>query len=226
LAYGGFLSDIGEETDALRQWDKARELDPGNPVSWNNLANYYGHNGPITNAFTCYARAIELKPGEALYYQNFATTVFLFRKDAMAFFHLTEPQVFEKAIGLYRQARLRDPENFLLATDLAQSFVAIKPPKTGDAAADRKAEQQVADEALAAWRDAMTLAPDENARQGVHVHILRWQINSGRFGEAHASLGLLTNAAFASTKRALEKKLNKLETATNAVPKDVLPPPR
>lgn len=229
LAYGGFLSDIGEEAGALEQWDKARELDPGNPVAWNNLANYYGHNGPITNAFACYTRAIALKPREALYYQNFATTVYLFRKDAMEHFQITEPQAFEKALGLYRQARELDPDNFLLATDLAQSYFAMKPSKTGDAVTDRQAERKVADAALGAWRDALKIAPDETARQGVYVHFARWQIEARRFDEARASLNLLTNSAFASTKRALEKKLAKQEAdapASNAPPKSVSAPVR
>ena len=219
LAFGGFLSDIGEDARALEQWDRARELDPANPVPWNNLANYYGHNGPITNAFACYAKAIELKPREALYYQNFATTVFLFRKDAMEHFQITEPQVFQKAMGLYRQARELDPDSFLLATDLAQSYGAMKPPKTGDIAGDRKAERKLADEALGAWRDAFKLAPDENARQGIYVHFIRWQIEGRRFDEARTTLSLLTNGAFASSRRALEKKLAKQEAPeTNAPP--------
>jgi tetratricopeptide (TPR) repeat protein len=224
LAFGGFLSDIGEDSKALEQWDRARELDPANPVPWNNLANYYGHNGPITNAFVCYTKAIELKPRESLYYQNFATTVFLFRKDAMEHFQLTEPQVFQKAMALYRQARELDPDNFLLATDLAQSYAAMKPKQTGDSSVDRKAERKVADEALAAWRDAFKLAPDENARQGIYVHFIRWGIEGRRFDEARTNLNLLTNSAFASTKRALEKKLSKQEASeTNAPPRVVAP---
>jgi tetratricopeptide (TPR) repeat protein len=222
LAYGGFLSDIGEEEPAFTQWEKARELDPKNPVTWNNLANFYGHNGPVTNAFACYARALELQPGEPLYSHNFATTVFLFRKDAMEFFNLTEPQVFDKALGLYRQARALDPDNFLLAKDLAQCYYVMKPPKSTDAEATRKAEQKLADEALAEWQAAFKIAPDENTRQGVYVHFARWQINAGRFDEARKTLSLLTNGAFSSTKRALEKKMARVETepaATNAPPK-------
>lgn len=229
LAYGGFLSDIGEEDPALKQWEKARDLDPKNAVAWNNLANYYGHNGPVTNAFACYARAMELQPGEPLYVHNFATTVFLFRPDAMEFYKLTEPQVFDKALGLYRQARALDPENFLLATDLAQCFYVMKPPKSGDPEATRKAEQKLADEALAEWQAAFKIAPDENTRQGVYVHFARWQINAGRFDEARKTLDLLTNTVFASTKRTLEKKMARGETgaaATNSPPKSTEESPR
>jgi tetratricopeptide (TPR) repeat protein len=224
LAYGGFLSDTGDEEGALTQWEKARDLDPKNPVPWNNLANFYGHNGPITNAFHCYAQALALKPTESLYYQKIATTVFLFRKDAREFFHLTEAQVFDKAMGLYRQARALDPDNFLLATDLAQSYYGMKKPKTGDAEASRRDPPQLADEALAAWQDALQIAPDENARQGVLLHRVRWQINAERFDQARRTLELITNSAFAGSKRVLEKNLAKREAATNTAPGTVEQP--
>jgi tetratricopeptide (TPR) repeat protein len=104
LAYGSFLNDIGEENAAVAQNGKAAQLDPGNPAAWNNLANYYGENGPITNAFVDYAKAIELNPAEPVYYQNLATLVYLYRKDAREFYNLNEPQVFDKALALYRKA--------------------------------------------------------------------------------------------------------------------------
>src|SRR5207248_1642728 len=97
LAYGGFLSDIGEEEEAKVYWEKGLQLDPKNPAAWNNLANWYGHNSPVTNAFKYYAKAIELNPNESVYYQNFATTVYLFRRDATNFFKISEPEVFDKA---------------------------------------------------------------------------------------------------------------------------------
>src|SRR4051812_11691305 len=74
LAFGGFLSDIHEEEEAVVQWEKARELDPKLPAAWNNLANYYGHNGPVSKAFEYYEKAIQLVPNEAVYFENFGTT--------------------------------------------------------------------------------------------------------------------------------------------------------
>ena len=74
-------------------------LDPKNPAVWNNLANFYGEHGPITNAFVDYAQAIALEPAEPVYYQNFATTVYLFRKDVREFYNINEQQVFDKALG-------------------------------------------------------------------------------------------------------------------------------
>jgi tetratricopeptide (TPR) repeat protein len=187
LAYGSFLSDTGKETEARDQWEKARELDPENPAAWNNLANYYGHRGPVPNSFVYYEKAIQLNPKEPVYYQNFATTVFLFRTDAMDFYHLAEQQVFDKALDLYRQALKLDTNNFVLATDLAQTYYGIKP--------DRRKE------ALEAWRYALKVAGDEIEREGVYVHLARWEMNGGQLAEA------ITNSLYAEIKGRLTRNL-------------------
>jgi tetratricopeptide (TPR) repeat protein len=207
LAYGSFLSDTGEEESALEQWEKARELDPKNPAAWNNLANWYGHNSPVSKSFAYYEKAIELDPTESVYYHNFATTVYLFRRDATNYFRLGEPEVFAKAMSLYRKALELDPENFILATDYAQSFYGFKPPKTGDALTDRQALQKHCDDALAAWQNALKLARDDIERQGVLIHFARLQINAGRFTEARQHLEAVTNDMFTVTKKNLTKKL-------------------
>src|SRR5205814_6581334 len=153
LAYGSFLMEIHHEEEAVNQMEKARELDPKNPAAWNNLANYYGHHGPVKKSFEYYAKAIELNPKEAVYYQNLATTVFLFRPDAMEFFKIDEPQVFDKALDLYRKAMKLDPDNFVLASDYAMSYYGIKPMRTGDA--------------IAAWESALKIASNDKEREGV-----------------------------------------------------------
>ena len=79
LAYGSFMNDIGEEDAAVAEYEKAAQLDPKNPAVWNQLANYCGEHGPVTNVFVDYAKAIELNPAEPVYYQNLATAVYLFR---------------------------------------------------------------------------------------------------------------------------------------------------
>jgi len=66
MAYGSFLDDIGEEDEAKSQYENALQLDPKNPATWNNLANYYGEHGPVTNAFAYYTEAIRLNPAEPI----------------------------------------------------------------------------------------------------------------------------------------------------------------
>ena len=206
LAYGSFLNDIGDEEAALAQNETAAQLDPKNPAAWNNLANYYGEHGPLTNAFTDYSKAIELNPAEPVYYQNFATTVYLFRKDAEQFYGINEQQVFDKALALYQKAVRLDPDNFPLATDYAQSYYGIKPLRTNDA--------------LVAWTNALNIAHDDIEREGVYVHLARIKMAAGRYAEARAQLDAVTNSMYADLKARLERNLTQRENAatnTNAV---------
>lgn len=211
LAYGSFLNDIGEEYEASQQYEKSRQLDPKNPAAWNNLANYYGEFSPVTNAFIYYAKAIELDSTEPVYYQNFATTVYLFRKDAREFYGITEAQVFDKALALYRQAMKLDPDNFPLATDYAQSYYGIRPLRTNDA--------------LVAWTNTLAIAHDDLEREGVYIHLSRIKMSIGQFDEARAQLAVVTNANLSDLKKRLERSLydrehpqtNSVIISTNAV---------
>jgi tetratricopeptide (TPR) repeat protein len=193
LAYGSFLNASGDEEAAVAQYEIAARLDPKNPAAWNNLANYYGEHGPLTNAFVDYARAIELNPAEPVYYQNFATTVYLFRRDARDFFDINEQQVFDKALALYQQAMRLAPDNFPLATDYAQSYYGIKPLRTNDA--------------LVAWTNTLAIARDDVEREGVYIHLARIKTSIGQFDEARAQLEAVTNAAYTDLKNRLERNL-------------------
>jgi tetratricopeptide (TPR) repeat protein len=207
IAYASFLNDIGEETDSRAQLEQVIQIDPRNPAALNNLANYHGHSGEVKKAFGYYARAIEISPNESLYYQNFATTVFLFRKDAMEFYQVDEQQVFAKAMELYRKALDLDPDNFLLASEVAQTYYGVKPARSADPDKNRANEIVLADTALASWRRAMQLAGDSLQREGVQIHLARWQITAGRLDEARQILNTVTNPVLATTKARLEKKL-------------------
>jgi tetratricopeptide (TPR) repeat protein len=214
VAYGSFLSDLGEEQPGAQQWLKAREIDPKQPSVWNNLGNYYGHNGQVTNSFECYDKAIELAPREPLYYQNLATTSYLFRKDAMEHYRLTEPQLYDRVMALYRKALAMDPENFPLATELAQTYYGFKPAVTNDSAVAREALKTHYQAALAAWQAALKLARDDVEREGVYVHLARVNILAGRPEEARRTLNLITNGMFLVARDRLQRKL---DGATNAM---------
>ncbi|HZL78576.1 MAG TPA: hypothetical protein VFC17_06960, partial [Candidatus Limnocylindrales bacterium] len=182
LAYGSFLNDTGDEDGAKVQYENSRQLDPKNPAVWNQLANYFGEHGGLTNAFADYTEAIRLDPAEPVYYQNFATTVYLYRKDAREFYNLNEQQVFDKALGLYQQAMKLAPQSLVLAVDYAESYYGIKPLRTNDA--------------LVAWTNALTIAKDDNEREGVLLHLARVKISAGFYDEAQVHLDAVTNAAF------------------------------
>lgn len=205
MAYGSFLYDIHEENKAVDEWEKARELDPLNPASWNNLANHFGHRGPVTNAFVYYAKAMELNPLEVIYVHNLATTLYLFRKDAQEFFKITEQEVFDRSLTLYRKAIQITPYDFVLQSDYAQSYYAIRPMRVK--------------EALGAWNQALSLAPSALEREGVYLHLARIELNSGQFIEARSHLNLCTNTELKELKQRLIRNLERKENPneTNSV---------
>jgi tetratricopeptide (TPR) repeat protein len=203
VAYGSFLNDLQEEDAARQQWEKALALDPKNPAVYNNLANGFTHDGPITNAFIYYEKAITLNPLEPLYYHNLSDTVYAFRHDAQAYYGFTnDQQVYDKSLALSRQALKLDPQNFPYATDLAMNYYGIKPLRT--------------DEALNAWTNALQLAHDEIEREGVYIHFARLKMAAGRFAEAHTHIDAVTNAMYDELKGRLVKSLEKQEAEAKA----------
>lgn len=206
LAYGSFLNDTKDEDGAAAQWEKARELAPNNPAPWNNLANYYGHRSPVKKAFEYYAKAIELDPHESVYYHNLATTVYLFRTDAEEYYHLNETQVFDKALDYYRQAIKLAPDDFILYSDYAESFYGTKPPRWKDG--------------LQAWTEALKIAPGEEEREGVYIHLARINLKLGNYDAARRELNGVTNSIYAVLKGRITRNLNAAvaQAATNAPP--------
>ncbi|MGZ4961389.1 MAG: tetratricopeptide repeat protein [Limisphaerales bacterium] len=205
LAYGSFLNDIHDEDGAVTQWEKARELDPKDPAAWNNLANIYAHRSPIKKGFEYYEKAIELNPKEPVYIENLAVCVYMFRTDAKEYYHLTEDQVFDKALALYRQAMKLDPNNFLLASDYAQSFYGTKPPRYKDG--------------LEAWQNVLPLARDEIEREGVFIHLARIETKLNDFTDAEKHLSVVTNEMYAGIKKTLTRNLKEAqEKMTNSTP--------
>ena len=203
LAFASFLGEFDDEGE-IEHLEKAKELDPKDPAVWNNLANYYGHSGPIKKAFEYYEKAIELNPAEPVYYHNFGTTVYLFRKDAKEYFKIDEQQVFDKALNLYSNSTRLDATNFLLASDVAQTYYGIRPLRTNDA--------------LQSWTNALSLAPDEMEREGVYVHLARIKGSVGRIGEARAHLAAVTNSVYDDLKKRLLRRLDEWEFGTNNSP--------
>jgi len=210
LAYGCFLNDRQNEAGAQAQWEKALELDPANADVYNNLAGRYSEIGPLKKAFDYYAKAIELKPSEALYYYNFANVMYVFRRKAMVQYGLDEQQILARAIQLYSNSVRLDPTNFGYASDLAQTYYSIKPFP--------------ARVALNAWSNTLQTAHDPFEREEAYVHLARATMLAGQLAEARELLRVVTNSAHAVLKSNLLHSIEQREIPqpdTNG-----LPPPR
>lgn len=198
LAFGAFLDEIQDEDGAFEQWKKGLELDPKNPAAWDDLGNYFGHAGPITNAFIYYQKAIDLDPTQSVYYHNLAVTIYMYRQDAEQFYHLSEQDAFDKALALYREAIKRAPDDFILASDYAECFYGTNPPRW--------------EQGLVAWQDALKSAHDDTEREGVYIHLARinWKLN--RYDESQHWLDQVTNKGYAVLKNRIARNLHEAET--------------
>jgi tetratricopeptide (TPR) repeat protein len=120
----------------------------------------------------------------------------------MELYGITEQEVFDRSLDLYRKALKLDPKNFPLATDYAQSYYGIKPWR--------------AEAAREAWNYALKVANDGFEREGVQVHLARVEYLSGRFEQARQHLSLVTNQFYQVLKERMARNLAEKEKATNA----------
>ncbi len=178
LAYGSLLNDLQDELGARAQWEKALELDTNNAAIYNNLAGAYSESGQWAKVFQYYTKAIELKPDEALYYHNFANSLWVLRKAAVDNYKISEQQVFLKCLNLFSNACRLAPDNFPFASDLAQTYYAIQPLQV--------------EPALQAWTNAMRLGHDDLEKQGGYLHISRLKMLEGKYPEARRALEAVT----------------------------------
>ena|ERR1041385_330537 len=197
LTYGSFLSEIEDEAAAQHQWEMALEFDPKLAVAYNNLAGIYTEGGQVKKAFDFFSKAIELSPADASFYHNFGDSTYVLRKAAMSQYGLTEQQVYAKALQLYSNAVRLDPTNYLFVSDYAQTYYALTPLPF--------------EQALAAWTNALSIAPDETKRQLACVHLARLKMLSGRLAEAQAHLASVTNQECSQLKSNLLLRIEERE---------------
>lgn len=207
ILWGSFLREAGLDKEALTQWEEARRLAPTNAVIWNNLGNFYAEEGPATNAFVHFGKAVELEPRQPLYHQQLARCLLVHDEAAAEWYGLTRQQVIRKAQESLRRACELAPTNFALATELAQTYYLLKLPLTGNHTNDWQAAQKLSDEALAAWEAARKLAGTERERQGVLLHQARILISAERWSEARRLLVQVQDPSWAGLKVELEARL-------------------
>lgn len=189
LAYASFLADSGKDNDAAREWMKLRDQYPNNPVLWNNMGNYFGQKGDAANAFPNYEKAIELAPKEPLYTKNLALVIYIFRQEAMDYYHLNEQQTVLLAQALFQRTAQIASNDFVLATLLAQTWYNIQPFQAAKARKD--------------WEKAYALASDDAERQGVQIHYARVAMLDNDLDTAEKELAQVTFSGHQESKTEL-----------------------
>lgn len=207
LAYGSLLNDLNDEAAAAVQWERANRLAPTNPATWNNLANHAAGSGDQKKAFEFFERSMSLAPDVATYRRNLGSAIVHFRTNAMEYYNLGEQAVLEKGLKLLSEAQKQEGDDFPLATEIAQTYYGLRPPRV--------------DEALQAWETARKLAVDDVERDGVRLHLTRVNLQAGRYAEARRQLDLIKYEDYADLKRKLSDQLARAQTTvvpTNGPP--------
>ena len=99
-----------------------------------------------------------------------------------------------KSLELFKKARALDPKNFTLATDAAMAQLGTQPFQ--------------AKAALAAWNDALALAPSPVAAEGVMIHLARIHAHLGEADTARELLAKVHETQFAELKAGILRKLD------------------
>ena len=181
------------EASAAVEIQKMR--DKGNAIYWNEQAETYLQYGPIAKVFGCYERGIAADPTESAIFQNLATALVLYRKDAAKYYNLNEQQVFDRAFKVYGQALKVDPKNFDLAVDIATTYYVVYPQRPA--------------QALEAWQRTLELARTRSEKEGIYVHITRTHLNAGLHTAASRSLAQIRDPKYAEMKGVLGLRLCK-----------------
>lgn len=83
--------------EAVTAFEQACELEPGNPVAWNNLGSAHLTMGELGNAESNFKKALKIDPNYALAHYNYGVTRDLLKD-------------YEGAIAAYTRALELDPE--------------------------------------------------------------------------------------------------------------------
>ena len=211
IAYGSFLTYIDDRQGALGQWKKALADDPSNAAALNNIATHIGTIAILNNirtripeAFQSLEKAIALAPKEALYRHNFATTLSLFRLDAMRHYKISAREVTKRALTELERGMELATDDFEIAADRAETFLDIKPlPRQ---------------RALQAWEEARKRAKDRNQGDWVNLQVAIVHLETNHLNAAEKNLNLVSKGSFQNLVRDLRTGLKHKRKGEKAKP--------
>ena len=101
-----------------------------------------------------------------------------------------------------KSPKKKEPKNFDLAEDIAQTYYGIRTREIPSKMARPEA-------ALAAWNYALSIAPGDLEKQGVHLHLARVHLAMGHIDLASESLNQVLLPAYGELKGRIGKNIEK-----------------
>ena len=189
-----FRAGITADLEIIRRWEEARLEAPDSPAPWTELADELLHCGRTLDAFECFEKARAVAPLAAGCCFDSATALLLYRHDAMSHFKLTEPELFERVLTLYRHGLLLEPESYQFAARFAETFYLLKPARPA--------------EGRAAWAHAFELAGDDADRDEARTHLARYAIVATHLNLARVYLEPVDEPRLEPVKQALLRRIH------------------
>jgi tetratricopeptide (TPR) repeat protein len=194
-AAGDFFDAPGHRDLAVPYWQRAQSLDPEDAAAAQGLASAALDRGDVHEARSQFQRAVDARPGEALYHFDLANVLYLFRHD------LADPPgaagseaLMVSSLAQFRMAADLAPRDASLAQAYAETFYTLAKPNWADA--------------LSAWEKVRLLdAPNTDFANG---HLARVSLRLGLPDEADKYLDAIHDPGFAGLKANLHAQAEKL----------------
>lgn len=192
-SFGEFLANIGQNDEALLQWNEALKIDPSRADIYAAESGVILQAGDTVGATRLMELAVEKAPADASYHFALAHLYFLFRQDLFPIHKTTEAAMFALALDHFRKAAELAPTNANYARAYAETFFSI-PDADWNAALD-------------AWRNVMVLS---NEPSFVHAQMVRVCLRLKDKSGAIRHLDQVTDPQFGTLKKTLQRQIDAL----------------
>jgi tetratricopeptide (TPR) repeat protein len=189
LAHAEALWEREDREGAIRAWEQAEQLAPGDAALLAQLADAHLAIGHEKQCAAYFAKACAVAPDDARLRHAAGNALFLFRH-ALVETRRSEAQIVAEALGHLAAAARLAPQQVEYARAYAETFYGVPEP---DWAA-----------ALAAWQHYLSITPH---RDFAHAHLARVRLRLRQYGAAREELQKIQGAGFEGLKATLEAQI-------------------
>ncbi len=121
--YGELLYDyLGDEARGVREWERARTLDPKQGLALNNLGIHYCHVGRYDKGIEYLEESLRLDPKHPDLLFNLSQVYLVHPEPVSKRHNWGRPKVYREAMKLSRKAAKLEPSDYSLLADYARNF--------------------------------------------------------------------------------------------------------
>ncbi len=195
-ATGDHAAALGQEEEAMRDWQRAETLDPQNPAAAEALSEGSLRLGQTREAYRHFTLAVQARPDAALAHFNLGNVLYLFRHDLAGLPGVPdEAAALDQALEHLRRASELAPTDVRMATGYAETFYILARPDW--------------EQALAAWQKVLALSGGQTSLP--NSHLARISLRLGRPEDARRYLDAIRDPAFDAMQTKFRQQAARME---------------